>query len=239
VDPDTALARQAFLATVAPDSRAAYASDLAIYLGWCEGQRLAPSAVKHDDVVRFRTWLDKTPAAKTGQVREPRTIAHILATVTAWHSHVTPADNPASGVPRPRWSRKATRTPIVTALNGPALCELAPLAAPSNWAPACAQLAMHLRFTVRARLTEICRANVEDLRRDDAGRVVLLQTRGRHPRVLTITSPVADVVEAWLAQRPPDDQERALLVDRRGRRIAPHQITYLTRTLAGHDRAGD
>jgi hypothetical protein len=72
-----------------PGTRASYASDLAIFLGWMAARRKHPLQAARPDIDRFRNWLAQTigpdgkPAANGRPRYAPATVARKLSAVRA------------------------------------------------------------------------------------------------------------------------------------------------------------
>ena len=90
-----------------PGTRASYASDLAVFLGWLAASRKHPLQTARPDIDRYRNWLAETigpdgrPATNGRPTYAPVTVARKLSAVRAFYTYLTErrvlTDSPAVG----------------------------------------------------------------------------------------------------------------------------------------------
>jgi site-specific recombinase XerD len=172
-DPELAELLDDFLAAqLSPRTRESYATDLAIFLKWIAGRGKHPRDVARPDIDRYRNWLseplgpDGTPAAN-GQPRyKPATTARKLSAVRAFYNYLNERrvipGSPAAGVKGPRLRRE----PRGRAITDEQVGRLLATAAERGHEDAAIVCLLVLNGL---RVSEICGANVEDLRREPGG----------------------------------------------------------------------
>ena len=159
-------------AQLAPRTREAYAGDLAIFLGWCGGRGLHPLRAARPDIDRYRNWLaeligpDGRPAANGRPRYAAATVARKLSAVRAFYAYLVDRQllpgSPAAGVKGPR-VRREPRGRAITQDHIRALLAAAAAQDPQTEAIVCLLLLNGLR------VSEVCRADIEDLRREPGG----------------------------------------------------------------------
>ena len=164
-----------------PGTRASYASDLAVFLGWLAAPRKHPLQTARPDIDRYRNWLAETigpdgrPATNGRPRYAPATVARKLSAVRAFYTYLTErrvlTDSPAAGVKGPQ----VTREPHGRAIGDEHVRVL--LAAAAEHSPH-AEAIVRLLLLNGLRVTEVCKANVEDLQREPGGGHSLL-VRGK------------------------------------------------------------
>lgn len=193
--PDEEVARYVddFLeAQLAPRTREAYAGDLAIFLSWCERRRLHPLSAARPDIDRFRNWLGQPigPDGKPALNGRPRyadaTIARKLSAVRAFYTylaerHVLPG-SPAVGVKGP----KISRAPRGRAITQDQIRTLLTAAAERD---AQTEAIVCLLMLNGLRVSEVCRANIEDLRREaGGGHSLIVRGKGNKQSAVALNS---------------------------------------------------
>jgi site-specific recombinase XerD len=158
-------------AQLAPRTPEAYAGDLASFLGWCRARGLHPLRAARPDIDRYRNWLaeligpDGRPAANGRPRYAAATVARKLSAVRAFYAYLVDRQlvpgSPASGVKAPR----VRREPRGRAITQDHIRALLAAAAqdPQSEAIVCLLLLNGLR------VSEVCRADIEDLRREPGG----------------------------------------------------------------------
>jgi integrase/recombinase XerD len=173
--PDAEIAEllEDFLAAqVSPRTRESYATDLAIFLTWVAGRGKHPREVARPDVDRYRNWLsepvdaDGNPATNGRPRYAPATTARKLSAVRAFYNYLSERrvipGSPAAGVKGPRL-RREPRGRAITDEQVRRLLEVATQDGPETEAIVCLLVLNGLR------VSEICGADVEDLRREPGG----------------------------------------------------------------------
>jgi integrase/recombinase XerD len=173
--PDAEIAEllEDFLAAqVSPRTRESYATDLAIFLTWVAGRGKHPREVARPDVDRYRNWLsepvdaDGNPAANGRPRYAPATTARKLSAVRAFYNYLSERrvipGSPAAGVKGPRL-RREPRGRAITDEQVRKLLEVAAQDGHETDAMVCLLVLNGLR------VSEICGADVEDLRREPGG----------------------------------------------------------------------
>jgi integrase/recombinase XerD len=172
-DPEFAELLDDFLASqLSPRTRESYATDLAIFLTWIGGRGTHPRDVSRPDVDRYRNWLsepidaDGRPAAN-GQPRyKPATVARKLSAVRAFYNYLNERrvipGSPASGVKGPR----VRREPRGRAITDDQVGQLLAVAARRDHQD---EAIVCLLVLNGLRVSEVCSAKIEDLRREPHG----------------------------------------------------------------------
>lgn len=171
-----------------PGTRASYASDLAIFLGWLAALGKHPLQAARPDIDRYRNWLaqtigpDRKPTANGRPRYEPATVARKLSAVRALYTYLTDrrvlAGSPAAGVKGPQ----VRREPRGRAIADEHVRVL--LAAAADHSPQALAI-VRLLLLNGLRVTEACTANIEDLQREPAGGHSLL-VRGKGGKEVTV-----------------------------------------------------
>jgi site-specific recombinase XerD len=185
-----------------PGTRVSYASDLAIFLGWMAARHKHPLQAARPDIDRYRNWLAATigpdgKPASNGRARyAPATVARKLSAVRALYTYLSErrvlTGSPAAGVKGPQVRREPRGRAIgdehVRVLLGAAVQH-------SDQA----QAIVRLLLLNGLRVSEVSKANVEDLQREPGGGYSLLVRGkgGKHASVAlnaSTTLPVLAVV---------------------------------------------
>ena len=159
-------------AQLAPRTREAYAGDLAIFLSWCAGRGLHPLRAARPDIDRYRNWLAELigPDGRSAANGRPRyaaaTVARKLSAVRAFYAYLVDRQllpgSPAAGVKGPK-VRREPRGRAITQDHIRALLAAAAEQDPQTEAIVCLLVLNGLR------VSEVCRADIEDLRREPGG----------------------------------------------------------------------
>ncbi len=173
--PDAEVARLVddFLASQrAPRTRESYALDLATFLRWLSARGTHPLEVARPDVDRYRNWLselvgpDGAPVSNGRERYAPATVARRLSAVRAFYSYLADqrvlTASPAAGVKSPT-VRREPRGRAITDTHVQALLATATERGAQEEAIVCLLVLNGLR------VSEVCRADVEDLRREPGG----------------------------------------------------------------------
>lgn len=188
-DPEFAGLVDDFLAAQrSPRTRETYAANLAVFLTWLRGRDRHPLKVERPDVDRYRNWLsepvgpDGEPAANGRPRYAPATVAKHLSSVRAFYSYLTDRQvlpgSPAAGVKGPR-IRREPRGRAITDEQVAKLLRAAADDGPQTEAILCLLLLNGLR------VSEVCGADVEDLRREPGGGHSLI-VRGKGGKEVTV-----------------------------------------------------
>jgi integrase/recombinase XerD len=172
-DPELAELIDDFLAAqLSPRTRESYAGDLVIFLRWLGERGRRPREVTRPDVDRYRNWLaepigpDGKPAANGRPRYAPATVARKLSAVRAFYTYLTERrviqGSPAAGVKGPRL-RREPRGRAITDAQVRRLLETAAARGHETEAMVCLLALNGLR------VSEVCAADVEHLRREPGG----------------------------------------------------------------------
>lgn len=159
-------------AQISPRTRRSYSTDLAVFLTWLAERDRHPLEVARPDVDRYRNWLseivdrDGKPAAHGRPRFAPATVARRLSAIRAFYAYLTEVrvlpGSPAANVRGPR----VMREPRGKAISDEQVQKLIDAAARRG-----AQDEAIIRLLVLngLRVSEVCGADVEDLRREPGG----------------------------------------------------------------------
>jgi integrase/recombinase XerC len=172
-DPEFAAHLDDFLAAqLSPPTRESYAGDLALFLTWLRARAKHPRDASRPDIDRYRSWLgelvdaDGKPAANGRPRYSSSGAARKLSAVRAFYSYLAERrmvpGSPATGVRGPR-VRGEPRGRAITDEQVRRLLAVAAERGPEVEAIVCLVVLNGLRAS------EVCAANVEDLRRESHG----------------------------------------------------------------------
>lgn len=92
------------------------------------------------------------------------------------------------------------------------------------------RLILHLLAVCGPRVSELCSADTTDLGPSSDGYRWRIIGKGRHARTIPLSPMLSEMVDSYLAQRPPartKAAEKALLLTGRGNRLAPRDVQRL------------
>ncbi|HET8951443.1 MAG TPA: tyrosine-type recombinase/integrase [Solirubrobacteraceae bacterium] len=172
-DPEFGELIDDFLASqLSPRTRESYAGDLVIFLGWVAARGTHPREVARPDVDRYRNWLaepigpDGKPATNGRPRYAPATVARKLSAVRAFYNYLSERrvipGSPAAGVKGPRL-RREPRGRAITDDQVRRLLATATERGHETEAMVCLLVLNGLR------VSEVCAADIEHLRREPGG----------------------------------------------------------------------
>lgn len=162
-----------FLASqLSPLTRSSYATDLVVFLTWVRDRGKHPLELARPDADRYRNWLselvgpDGKPASNGRPRYAPATVARKLSAVRAFYTYLAErraiSGSPAVGVKGPR-VRSEPRGRAITDAQVRALLHVAAERGHET------EALVRLLVLNGLRVSEVCNANVEDLRREPGG----------------------------------------------------------------------
>jgi site-specific recombinase XerD len=218
------------------DTRAAYARDLREYLAWCTQRELDPLTMRLPEVQMYAAQLAAATNPRTGRPFAASTRARKLAAVSSWYTFLVRAGaidaNPARDAARPRYDRRHSNTASVSEKQAAQMLTSSRDYRHRTLGSEATALAMMLLIDLGIRVSELCNADLADLGQRDGLRVLTVRMKGGKVRTRPIPTPLAPVLDAYLAVRPPDADTAALLVTHHGKRVNRHQVYRLVQTLA-------
>lgn len=227
--------------TESTDTRNAYRRDLKEYITWCVHRELDPLAVKLPEVTMYAVELAHTPNPRTGKPLSAKTRARKLSSVSSWYTYLVKAgaidSNPAKEVDRPQYDRSHSPTSAVSQREATSMVQaagterVAPGPAPSIGEEA-SVLAMTFLVDLGIRVSELCNANLADLGQRNGMRTLTVRMKGGKVRTRAIPQQITPALERWLAVRPTNGDQAALLVTKTGQRINRHQVYSLVQRAA-------
>jgi len=157
---------------ISPRTRASYATDLAIFFAWIEGAGVHPLEAQRPHVDRFRNHLtelvdqDGRPSPSGRPRYAPSTVSRRLSAVRSFYAYLADqrvlGASPAVGVRTPRVAKE----PRGKGLTGEQLRRLLEAAAEDG---PDAEAVVCLLALNGLRVSEVCAAQVDDLRREPGG----------------------------------------------------------------------
>jgi site-specific recombinase XerD len=221
-DQKTATLVDDFLAAqLASRTRATYATDLALYLGWLQRRGTHPLAAGRREIDRYRNWMSELVDAdgkpsRHGRPRfAPATVAKRLSAVRSFYGYLVDRNaidaSPAVGVKVPRTPREP---------RGHAITEVqvAKLIAAAQEHSDAAEAIVRLLVTNGLRVSEVCAARIERLEREPHGGLSLhIEGKGGKLASVALNERTARAVQAVAAGR-----ERGVLFERHDRRRTRH-----------------
>jgi len=172
-DPTVAEHTDDFLqAQLSPRTREGYAVDLAQFFLWLSDRNKHPLTIARPDIDRYRNWLsepigpDGNPASNGRPRYAAATVARKLSAVRAFYAYLTDRrvlpGSPAAGVKGPR----VRREPRGRAITDDQVRQLLEKAAEDGIQT---EAMTRLMLLNGLRVSEICGADIEDLRREPHG----------------------------------------------------------------------
>lgn len=187
----------AWLASSPPNTRRAYFSDLARWLGFCDSAGLDPMSARRADA---DAW-----AAQLGGSR--RTVARRLAAVSSWYTYLAHNDlterNPFAGVSRPTVHRDTSPTVGLTVAEAAVLLDAADAAAVRLGSEAALRDAVLLRilFDTGVRVGSLLNADVASVGQDSGHRVLRYVNKGGHAKRAVLPPHCAAILDQYLMRR--------------------------------------
>ncbi len=209
---------EAVLAPHSPATRSAYRYDLRAWLRYCRDMNLHPLTAGRTDVERYLAGMRTAGLA-------PATIARRLSTLTALFDRAVDdavlLRSPMLRVRRPPVPRTGPRQGL-TRQEARSLLQ----AAASK--DSRTQLLVAVLLLTGVRISELCNASVEDLRRHGEHLLLRVTRKGRHQDCVVLPAYVREVLHEHLQGRT----SGALLQSKRGRRLDRTTAGRLVKTLA-------
>ncbi len=171
-----------FLASqLSPRTRESYAGDLVIFLRWIGDRGKHPRDAARPDIDRYRNWLaepvdaEGKPATNGRPRYQPATVARKLSAVRAFYNYLSERrvipGSPAAGVKGPR-VRRDPRGRAISEAQVRRLLATATERGPQDEAIVCLLVLNGLR------VSEVCAADVEHLRREVGGHSLVVRGKG-------------------------------------------------------------
>lgn len=207
-------------------TRAGYARDIAAWSTWHQrtrGSRLDLAALSRADV---SLWVAEQRAAGAADTSVARRLSALSSLYRYAGSHGIAVSSPITEDHRPRVTRGRTDR------SAPVLSDDQMRALYAHTGDARDAVVLALLHTTALRVSELTAADDADLV-SEGRRCWLWVTRkgGRRERV-AIDPAVADLIDAYRADRPDSDGESPLIRDQHGARIDRHDITRMLRRIA-------
>lgn len=209
-----------FLASIqplSPHTRSAYQSDLNDLVDYCSQQdinswqTLDSRQLQHYIATRHHAGLSgKSLQRKLSAIR--RFYQYLVR-------HGKAVTNPAQGITTPKSPRKLPKLLDVDQAGQLLKIDDSDPLLVRDWAM------MELMYSSGLRLAELVGLNIADL--NIADRMVNVIGKGNKARRIPVGSKAICAVKTWLNQRPTlvkNDQQQALFVSRRGKRISPRTV---------------
>ncbi len=206
-------------------TRKAYAGDLARFAAWCASAGL--HGPDHVDVKAVRRYTQFLTAGGAAATTVTRALAALRSGFRSWKAAGLVAGNPAELAPAPRRPQHLPR--IVKPAEAAQLLERIPA---DEDALALRDRAMlELAYGCGLRAAELVRIDVVDLDLGESGGAAQVRVTGKGERTRTVPvgDPAVDAVQRYLgrgrpALRDPADDDGALLLSRRGRRLSTSDV---------------
>jgi len=208
--PDADFLRSAIAGQLSPQTRRAYAADVAQFLNWLTGQALAPQdwqarpdsldvlrQVKRADVIAFRAWL----AGRDGEGKgyAPLTVNRKLATIRSLLAEavaqgVIPS-SPAAGVRGFKANSDYQATPALSRSQARALLESPDTSTLTGLRD---RALLHLALRTGLRVAELAGLRVGDLGEEQGYSILTIRGKGNRTRRAKVAVDVARELRAWL-----------------------------------------
>jgi len=248
---------------LSPTTRRSYERDVREFARLAGAVRVLDD-VTGDDVDDILLRYQTTPDGRySDATRKPGSVGRSVATVNRFRQSVTrffshaaregwiQADPMQWAAPpaRPRDGLRVARTAL-SAGSAASLLEVSAVRSSSEQSSTRRdqdlqvrdRLVIALLLVLGPRVSELERADVDDFSREPGQTRWRIQGKGGHVRTVTLSPPLADALEEYLARlrpslvarRPEDpDTQRALLLSWRGRRIDAQAVRGLLRRCVG------
>ncbi|OGT84010.1 MAG: tyrosine recombinase XerC [Gammaproteobacteria bacterium RIFCSPLOWO2_12_FULL_52_10] len=209
---------------LSPHTRAAYQRDLSSLLEFCQQQVIR--SWQDLDGRQIRAYV----ARRHRQGLGGRSIQRNLSAIRAFYRYlINPrvvTRNPATGVTSPKSPRKLPKT-----LDADQAAQLVDIQGDDTVAVRDKAI-LELLYSSGLRLSELVSLNVDSIDYNDA--LVTVTGKGRKTRKVPVGRYAIKALQAWLQQRRElaADDEVALFVSRRGRRISPRTVQQRLRDWA-------
>jgi integrase/recombinase XerC len=214
--------------SASPHTLTAYSADLRQFLEFLSPPDAAPPAPSAIDVLALREWL----AGLYRQELDVLSIRRKLAAVRSFfkwlvQEGVVPV-NVARLVRTPKAPKRLPDVPsaevVNTLIDGVASGRL------ERPNPARDRAIFELLYGCGMRVSELVGMNLEDLDRTEGW--VRLRGKGRKERQVPLPRQAAEALERYLGERPVVRDERAVILNARGKRMTPQGVGYLIRMYA-------
>lgn len=172
-DEQTARLAEDFLdSQLSPRTRAGYTNDLAVFFEWLAGRGVKPLEAQRPDLDRYRNWMlelvdeQGRPSSSGRQRFAPSTVARRLSAIRSFYAYLADrrilGASPAAGVKGPRVNRDPQG-------KGLTVEQMRRLLEAARRHSADAEAIVALLCLNGLRVSEVCAAQVEDLRREPGG----------------------------------------------------------------------
>ena len=203
-----------------PHTVEAYSGDLRQFLDFLSPPGAAPPEPAAIDLLVLREWL----AWLYRQRLDVMSIRRKLAAVRSFFRHMTREGvipvNTARLVRTPKAAKRLPQVPsaeqVNTLLDGVASGKV------ERPHPARDRAIFELLYGCGMRVSELVGLNLEDLDRSEGW--VRLRGKGRKERQVPLPRQAADALERYLGERPVARDERAVILNHRGKRITPQGL---------------
>ncbi len=210
-----------------PNTVAGYRNDISRFLKWVDQQTFSFSELCTEDVQRYAAQLFR-------QGRAPRSVQRALSSLRSFFQHLVEKqhrpDNPALGIRAPRQPR-----PLPKVVDVDTMMQM--LDAPPDGPLDQRDIAMfELLYSSGLRLSELVGLNCQNV--DLAAGEALVMGKGQVERKLPIGRQALAALHAWLEVRKDlaKPEEKALFVNRHGRRMTPRNVQLRLRRYGyAHD----
>lgn len=210
-----------------PNTITAYRRDIAGFEQWCARGSLTPATVTDADVRRFlasRISLGKARSSVARTLSAMRSLGRWML------REGLRLDDPFALVDAPKRASMLPRTIRRRQLE--AMLEAPPADTAIGKRD---RVILELLYAAGLRVSELCGIDLDDL--DLPQRLVRVLGKGRKQRIVPIGHPCVDAIEAYLATGRADlmraaTPSRALLVNRRGRRLGPRDAYRVVQKAA-------
>lgn len=204
------------LAQRSTHTRAAYGRDIADFFAWCDEFGMDWLTMRRVHLDAYRTFLESGAAGRT---YSPSTVKRKLTTLSSFYGYCCDEEiiesNPMTRVKRP----EVDDTSTTAALDLPQALRLYTVADEAGGLDAAM---VRLLLGLGLRVSELCDADVSDMRTDGARRTLRVTRKGGKRQRLPIPALAVVALDAYLDGR----RTGPLLLDRRGRRVTRGVVTY-------------
>lgn len=209
-----------------------FRQDVRVWREWCAREGVRPHEARRSDAERYRGWLEggrhKLRGGRRGKYA-PATVVRKLNAASSWYRYL--ADE---GLVPSNPFLRVTRPPLPIESSTPCLTrdEASNLIAAAEAESTLAAAVVWALLSTGLRVSELCEANLADLRDAPTGLHLTVVRKGGRESLVSIPGAAGDAMRAYLAERPSRSGSKALLL-RNGLRLHRRRVHDMVVELCG------
>jgi len=203
----------------------AYSSDLRQFLAFVSPPETTPPAPGAIDLLIVREWLADLYRQELDVMSVRRKLAALRSFFRYLVREGVVPNNPARLVRTPKAPKRLPDVPSAETVN--TLLDGVASGKAERPQPARDRAIFELLYGCGMRVSELVGLNLEDLDRSEGW--VRLRGKGRKERQVPLPRQAAEALERYLGERPALREERAVLLNHRGKRLTPQGVRGIIR----------